>query len=607
MKSLIFVLTLFIATLSQAKMVFLAEGPLGKHVGVSTDNSTYKLLTGGESWNLYPTISSDGSKIAYANGTSASDLVLTVKDLNTREVKRLTSPGFVLQPMFSKNGTRVFFSHQVDGINHIAYKDLNSADSIQYVTKDHQSFFPAPFQSGEMIIYQRNREGQAREIVMLDLLSNSNNEEVIGLGMAPALSKDEQFIAYTSKVDGNWDIYIYNRFTKETKRVTFDSANDFSPTFDRVGNLIYTSDRLENGVFSIFSQDLNSWSTDQIQEKLLITKTGTSFYAPRISGIESYSTIQMPKLIGTPRSSFGTINHQGNIYVVGGHQGAEHTYPPESFTGRMTGYNIASKTWKDLAPRPNKAHGYQLAAHGKYLYAFGGFAYEASTNPKWKSIDTVDRYNIETGLWEEVTPMPRRRSSNVVVQIGLKVYLIGGWDATPKFDNDIDGTFHDQIDVFDLVTLKWATLETKLPKKRRAFSGFSKDGVIYLVGGISQGGSHFSLSDDFTKFNPQTGEFSDMPKLPFGTFAPAAGSIGNKAFMFGGMFKTGTFNYEYVPHIYQFDFETNMWTHSGRYLNEYKGFSQVIQMNSCLAILGGHSYKDNTDSPVDTFETFCSK
>lgn len=585
-------------------MVFLVEGPLGKHVGMSEDNNSYKLLTSGDAWNLYPTISSNGQNIAYANGTGPNDLVIVVKNLQSRELKILTEPGFVLQPMFSQNGKRLFFSHQVAGINKIAYIDLNKSSDIKYITEEDNSFFPAPFQSGEMLVYQRNIKGQEREIVLFDLVENT--KEVIGLGMSPALSKDEHYIAYTSKVNNNWDVYIYDRFAKTTKRVTTDLGHDFSPTFDRLGNLVYTSDRLENGVFSIFTQTKGSWNSDEINEKILITKKGTSFYAPRIAGMEQYQTIQMPQMIGEPRSSFGTINHNGNIYAVGGHQGAEHTYPPESFTGRMTAYNLATKTWKNLAARPHAAHGYQLAAQGKYIYAFGGFAFEETTSPKWKSLDVVERYNIETDKWEELGPMPRRRSSNVVVKVGLKVYLLGGWDATPKFDDDIDGTFHDEIDVFDLSTHRWSVLKTKLPKKRRAFSGFEKDGKIYLVGGISEGGSHFSLNDEFTKFDPVTETFKDMPKLPFGTFAPAAGSMGEKAYMFGGMFKTGKFNYEYVPHIYQFDFNSMKWTHTGRFLNEYKGFSQVVPIGACLGILGGHSYKDGRDKPVDTFENFCS-
>tara|TARA_R110000868_G_scaffold258137_2_gene515376 strand:- start:772 stop:2589 length:1818 start_codon:yes stop_codon:yes gene_type:complete len=595
---------LVISLTSHSKMVFLVEGPLGKHVGMSQDQSSYQLLTSGEKWHLYPSISSNGEKIAYATGEGADSLVLVVKNLKSREIQVLTEPGFVLQPMFAQNGNRVFFSKQENGINRVGYIDLGQTNATRYITGDDQSFFPAPFQSGEMVVYQRNKKDAPREIVLADLIENK--EEVIGFGMAPALSKDERHIAYTSKVDDNWDIYVYDRFEKTTIRVTNNPAHDFSPTFDRNGDLIYTSDRLENGVFSIFKQELKSWSSQKFNEQTLISKTGTSFYAPRVSGLENYQTTQMPVMTGEARSSFGTINHNGKIYVVGGHQGAEHTYPPESFTGRMTAYDIASQSWENKAARPHKAHGYQLAAQGDYLYAFGGFAYEASTSPKWKSLDIVERYNTKTDSWEEVGTMPRRRSSNVVVKVGLKVYLMGGWDATPKFDNDIDGTFHDEIDVFDLTTHKWSVLDVRLPKKRRAFSAFERNAKVYLVGGISEGGSHFSLSDAFTEFDPATNTFKDLPKLPFGTFAPAAGTIGDKAFMFGGMFKTGVFNYEYVPHIYEYDFKKSTWTHSGRYLNEYKGFSQVVEMGSCLGVLGGHSYKNGSDKPVDTFEHFCS-
>ncbi len=586
-------------------MVFLVEGPLGKHVGMSVDHSSYELLTQGESWHLYPTISSNGESVAYATGTGPKDLVLVTKNLKTRAIQTLTQPGFILQPMFAQNGKRLFFSQKVGEINKIGYIDLATPSKIHYITDTTSSYFPAPFQSGEMVVYQKNLPNRKREIVLLDILSGEM--EVIGSGMAPALSKDERYIAFTSKVEDNWDIYLYDRLDKSTKRMTTDLNNDFSPAFDRHGNLVYTSDRLENGVFSIFTQKSSAWMNGKLEESVMITKMGTSFYAPRITGVTGYKTTQMPKMTGEARSSFGTINHQGNVYVVGGHQGAEHTYPPESFTGRMTAYNLATKTWKDLAERPHKAHGYQLAAEGKYLYAFGGFAYEGSTNPKWKSLGNVERYNIETNKWEEIGPMPRRRSSNVVIKLGSKVYLFGGWDATPMSDGDKNGTFHDEVDIFDLKSHKWTTLAVKLPKKRRAFSGFEREGKIYLVGGISEGGDHFTLSDDFTQFDPTTNTFKEFPKLPYGNFAPATSSIGDQAFMFGGMFKTGEFAYEYVPHIYHFDFNLMTWSHTGRYLNEYKGFSQVVKIDSCLGILGGHSYQGGRDKPVDTFEVFCSK
>jgi N-acetylneuraminic acid mutarotase len=93
--------------------------------------------------------------------------------------------------------------------------------------------------------------------------------------------------------------------------------------------------------------------------------------------------------------------------------------------------------------------------------------------------------------------------------------------------------------------------------------------------------------------------------MPFATFAPAAGIIGDELYAFGGMFKTGEMNYEYVSHIYAFNFTTKQWRHTGRSVNETKGFSQVFNIDeNTLGILGGHHYYQGFDMPVTTFETF---
>ena len=604
MKLSLFICYLFIFSSSYGKSVFLVESDTGKHVGVSTDNKSYTLLTSGSDWHLYPAISNDGNMIAFAQGKSPKDLRLVVQNLRTKSKTFLTKPSFLIQPMFAKRGSRIFFSQEHEGVSKIGYIDFKKNKKIFYITDTHPSFFPAPFQDGERIVYQRNISKLKKEIVILDTATKA--VEVIGHGMSPTLSTDERFIAYTSKVSENWDIYIYDRFAKTTRRVTNSLARDFSPSFDKDNNLFYTSDKTENGVFSIYSQPFSSWTQSNGREKLNISKRGVSFYAPKFSGESKFKLELKKSMTGESKSSFGTINHQGRIYTIGGHQGPEHTYPPESFSNRVSAFDIKTGQWIELAPRISKAHGFQLSAYGNYIYAFGGFAYEASTRPAWKSIDVVERYDILKNEWSEIGTMPRKRSSNALATIGSQVFLFGGWDATPKFENDIDGTFHSEIDVFDMKSEKWKTLSVFLPKKRRAFSAFVRDKKIYLLGGISEGGSHFSLSDDFTRFNPATEKFSQMPKLPFGTFAPAAGAIQNEGFMFGGMFKLSKFDYEYVPHIYKFDFSLNKWMHTGRYLMENKGFSQVVDLgHDCLGILGGHSYASGEDKPVSTFEKIC--
>lgn len=596
-------LTLLNITASAETMVFLVEDDKDKHVGLSTDMQTYSTYTRGRKWHLYPTISADGKVLAYSEGTGQDDLTLMVEMRDQGLKMALTHPGFVLQPRFA-NYSRIFFSHLKNGKNQIAYTDLNDGEArpIHYIEDESPSFFPAPFKSGTRVVYQRNAE--KKEIVIFDILENKR--EVIGYGMSPSLSKDERYIAYTNKVDGNWDIYIYDRIKKNTIRATNHPGRDFSPAFRANGDLVYTSDRKEEGVFSIFSQVPASWTQkSETEEKILISEKGVSFYAPRFTGREDIETNKLKPLTGEARSSFGSLTLGDITYVVGGHQGKEHTYPPESFTARVSAYDKKTRRWKELAPRLHKAHGFSLAGNEKYLYAFGGFAYEEKNYPKWKSLSVIERYDIEKNKWEVVGQMPRKRSSNVVAQVGHLVYLIGGWDSTPKSHRDLEGTWHSEIDVFDLETEKVSTLPTKLPLKRRAFTGFVREGKIYLLGGIGEGSSHFELVDLFTEFDPTTESFKELPRLPFATFAPAAGSLGEHAYLFGGMFKLGERNYEYVPHIYSFNWEKNRWQHTGRYLRESKGFSQVVTLDKCLGILGGHSYKNNTDAPVKTFEKLC--
>lgn len=606
MKFCLLICFLFTSLNSFSKSVFLVEGSSGKHVGISSDNSTFKILTSGSDWHLYPTISNDGSLVAYAKGPSAKELQLVIENLNTRKKTILTTPSFLIQPAFSKRSQRLFFAIEKENVPTIGYIDLKVSKKVNLIKTKYPSFFPAPFEDGERIVFQRNKSQSKKEIVILNIITKE--EKVIGEGMSPALSTDERFVAYTSKVSGHWDIYVYDRFKLTTSQITNSKVRDFSPSFDKDNNLFYTSDRLENGVFSIYSQKLNSWTQTTGVDTLNIQKKGVSFYAPKFSGENKYKIALKAQLEGEAKSSFGTINHNGRVYTIGGHQGPEHTYPPESFSNRVSAFDIKSNKWFELAPRSYKAHGFQLAASGNFIYAFGGFAYEGSTKPAWKSIDVVERYDILKNKWEELAPMPRKRSSNALAIIDSKVYLFGGWDATPKFENDIDGKFHSEVDVFDMATEEWNTLDVELPKKRRAFSAFVRADQIYLLGGISEGGSHFSLSDDFTHFNPQLNTFSEMPKLPFGTFAPAAGALKNEGFMFGGMFQIGKFDYEYVPHIYKFNFKTKKWSHTGRYLVENKGFSQVVNLaGNCLGILGGHSYTSGEDRPVNTFEKFCSK
>lgn len=195
------------------------------------------------------------------------------------------------------------------------------------------------------------------------------------------------------------------------------------------------------------------------------------------------------------------------------------------------------------------------------------------------------------------------------MKIDNKVYIAAGWNATPKFENDYDGHFHETIEIFDLETESIKVADYQIPAPtRRALTGIEHEGKFLLIGGLGEGASHFELLNKVTAIDPTTGTSTEMTPLPFSTFAPAAEILNGQLYVFGGMFKTGEMSFEYVSHIYSMGLKTKKWEHTGRCLKETKGFSQVFKLDEkTLGILGGHHYFQGYDLPVSTFETFSLK
>jgi N-acetylneuraminic acid mutarotase len=613
---LITILTLmFFTNITFADMVFMREWGQHKHIMLKDSKGVTTQITSGDLVHLYPDISPDGKNVVYVEGTisenGSQDLYLITKNLITNKTEKWISPeikGMVLHPKFSKNGKYIFFSAPSPK-NKIFYFEPNVfraqtrnsgglttlTYSASVLDKDDEAYFPRPSSDANTVVYQKNTNG-IREVILYDRLEGT--KIVIDQGMSPALSFDERKIAYTSKKAGSWDVYEFNRDTNKTIRKTFDDSSDeMAPSYSANNELIFASSKTGN--FQLYKLTDAEWIR-------LTNIADTDDYAPQFSGETQFSQSMRAPFIEPMRSSFGTILHEGLLYMCGGHQGPEHTYPKESFTNNFNVYDKKTNSWKELAPRPAMAHGYQLAASGNYIYAFGGFTYSENHKPNWKSIDTIDRYDIRTNTWSTIAKLTTPRSSNVAVTIRDKVYLVGGWDSTPKAPNDYEGTFQSSIEIFDLKTETVSVAPYRMPDPlRRAFTGIEYQGQILLVGGLGVGSSHFELVSNVTLMDPITGITKELPKLPFATFAPAAETIDNELFVFGGMFKTGEMNYEYVSHIYGFNFEKNSWRHTGRFLKESKGFSQVFKLDDkTIGILGGHHYSMDEDKPVNTFEIF---
>ncbi len=603
----------------QASLVFMRELEGEKHLVMADDDGgNPRQITHGALWNLYPDIDALGGRVAWVRGDqTASEIV--VRSLGDA-AEKVVSPtnGLQLHPDFSGDGRTLAFSRPVGGRAQIVIvdlvADLAGEATERILVQPTPCYFPSVSSDGSFLVFQRDVSSERREIVEWD--TEKRLEKIIespgAKSMAPALSPDDRFIAFTVFMENSWQVYVRDRLSGVGRFATSGEGRNFAPTFRPNGNIVFASDR--EGHFALYEIGLESWQNNPSAGKLLVQMKG-DLYAPSVSGQSSWVSTPMPDIPTPARSSFGAIRVGRNLYVIGGHQGPEHTYPEHSFLDRVDIFNLDSQTWRQGSPRLVKSHGFGLAQFGKYIYAFGGFAFaspEQVFTPKWRSLDIVERYDTERDVWETVGKLPRRRSSNAVASLNGKAFLIGGWDATPRFDKDYDGTFHRAIDVFDFKSHTVVESFYALPDPlRRAFSSVTFQGEILLVGGLGQGATHFELLDRVTAFNPETGRFRELPRLPFATFAPAAGILDNTLLVFGGMFKTSPKEYIYVNHVFGLDLRVQssgaMWAHTGRYLRDSKGFAQVVDVADGLIVMGGHGYFGEVDSPVPTVDKFTGK
>lgn len=623
-------LTLTETAHAASAMVYVQDDGNRRVVQLAHDDGTNaRPLATAAAVQLYPRLSADGRYVVFAEGDDEANLRIVTRDLQTDDLIEWTATqGWHLQPRFSGDGKFLAFATQTetggsvieiidfaaamaaaqfqavadrgDGLKRLRY----TGTSRKIEEAGMKLYFPNLSADGHFLVYHRTKDAQRKELVLLDFETGEKKTltPVDGYAVAPSLSFDDRQVAYGTRYDGQSEIALLDLASGVSTRLTNDAAIDADPYMHPNGTVSYSS--MRGDTFGIYLAK-PSRSNGPSEIKPLVAGAGISAFTSAFSGDLALTQSLSTPMTDPARSSFGAARVGNKVFVAGGHQGHEHTYPPESFLDRVEYFDLTSKTWHQTAPRSVACHGFMLAAHGKYVYAFGGFAFAAEFSPKWKSLDIIERYDTEQDRWETVGHLASPRSSYVLGEVDGKIYLLGGWDSTPQHPNDAEGRFQRSIEMFDLNTEEVSTLAVTLPDPlRRGLSAVTVGDEIWMIGGISVGSSHFDLLDRVTAFNPKTMSFRELPRLPFATFAPTAGVAGGSLFLFGGMFKTSDMDYRYVNHVFEYKLDgLSPWRHSGRYLTGNKGFAQVVALeDNRLMVLGGHSYDGETDAPVKTVE-----
>ncbi|MBV1858402.1 MAG: hypothetical protein KUG77_08315 [Nannocystaceae bacterium] len=232
-------------------------------------------------------------------------------------------------------------------------------------------------------------------------------------------------------------------------------------------------------------------------------------------------------------TSFGSVEHDGILYVLGGYSGMPHAYSAKDQHGDLLAYDAAAepgRQWSVVGKVP-PVQGAALVSHPLGLVRIGGMRAmnpTMATKSELVSIDVVQRFDVTKGAWSNLPVLPEGRSSHDAVVLGDTLYVIGGW----QLDHEAkDGAWPAEMFSLDLSSADAQWARTPTPFARRALAVATAGGKLYVLGGMD---SERKISQRVEVYDPATDAWSQAADFPGQGFGMAA--VGAS----GGVFASGS-------------------------------------------------------------------
>lgn len=252
-----------------------------------------------------------------------------------------------------------------------------------------------------------------------------------------------------------------------------------------------------------------------------------------------------------PRTEAGVIQIGSKVYAIGGFtaEGGTGTFFP--LTRRVHVYDMADKTWSELASLPSQAPGNHsgIATDGSNIYVVAGQVgdtYGAGTNTAWK-------YDIANNQWTSFPSLPE-------VRFGGGAFVVNGWlhyVAGDQADRETPTDDHWAINLSD-PNGGWIRKASILQPGDHATHA-ELNGKIYFFGG--EHGHHglgpndengYVQHDYVFAYDPLTDQWTQKNNMPLG-FSHAEGTtvvINGKAIFIGGLLTGGDPNISNRVYVY---------------------------------------------------------
>jgi N-acetylneuraminic acid mutarotase len=248
------------------------------------------------------------------------------------------------------------------------------------------------------------------------------------------------------------------------------------------------------------------------------------------------------KAMPVPAHHIMVATVKDKIYVFGGFVRPQNVLAWQPIN-KAWEYDPAKDSWRELAPMPTPRGAGQAVEVGGKIYVIGG---ARSNKPGDMGapiplgstdqivVGTVEEYDPATNQWRERSAMPTARNHFFAAASGGKIYAIDGRIGT-VFVTKSDTI--DLVEAYDPATDHWA-FSTRAPTTRGDVTGDEHNGLIYIAGGEFQDFERKMTFWAVEVFNPKTGGWSTLPHMLVARHGFAAAFVGDKLHVVGGGFQS---------------------------------------------------------------------